>query len=58
MADVDNTAPEFKDVLRVLLDKAAKWYSIGLYLELSPGELDTIKADCNGAEECLTIKGD
>ena len=46
--------PEFKEVLRVLLDKAAKWYTIGLSLDMSPGELDTIKADCSGAEECLT----
>ena len=46
--------PDFKDVLRVLLDKAAKWYTIGLHLDLSPGALDTIKADCSGAEECLT----
>ena len=41
------------EVLESLIPLASKWNSIGLMLGLSNGELDTIKADCGGAEECL-----
>ena len=46
--------PEVVDVLDVLTDKAAKWYMIGVKLRLSKDELDIIKADSKGVQECLT----
>ena len=46
--------PELRDLLDALQEKAAKWSSIGIQLNLSPDELDIIRADSNGAVECLT----
>ena len=46
--------PKLRDLLDALQEKAAKWSSIGVQLNLSPDELDTIRADSDGVVECLT----
>lgn len=46
---------KFYDLLNSLLPKASKWNLIGIQLELSPDELDIIKANNSGdVEMCLT----
>ena len=32
-------------VLKFLTSRSVKWYTIGLYLKITPGELDVIKVD-------------
>ena len=49
---MDDT-PELRDLLDALQEKAAKWSSIGIQLNLSPDELDIIRADSDGVVECL-----
>ena len=44
---------DFLDLLESLLPKASQWDSIGLVLGLAAGELETIRADSNGVEQCL-----
>lgn len=46
-------AMEYRDLLNSLLPKAAQWNSLGIQLGLSPDELDIIRADSDGVEECL-----
>ena len=45
--------PDLKDLLHALQDKAAKWSLIGIQLDLSPDQLDIIRADSDGVVECL-----
>ena len=44
---------DFRDLLSSLLPKAARWDSLGIQLGLSPDELDIIRADSMGVEDCL-----
>ena len=44
---------DFLDLLESLNPKAAKWETIGFLLGLGAGELETIRADSNGVEQCL-----
>ena len=44
---------DFDDVLVALHGKAAKWQAIGIALKLSADDLDIIKADSSGVEQCL-----
>ena len=46
--------PEFRDLLDALQEKAAKWSLIGIQLNLSPDELEIIRADSDGVVGCLT----
>ena len=36
---------DFVSVLKFLTPRSVKWYNIGLYLKITPGELDIIKVD-------------
>lgn len=45
--------PELIDLLNYLHGKATKWYDIGIQLHLSTEELDAIKCDSNGVNECF-----
>ena len=48
-----DAVPNLIDLLNELEGKAAKWCSIGIQLELSTDELDIIKCDSNGVQECF-----
>ena len=45
--------PELIDLLNDLQGKATKWYGIGVQLHMPTDELDVIKCDSNGVEECF-----
>ena len=42
---------DLRKVQRATWDARAKWYNIGLELEIDPGTLDTIKNDNNNSDD-------
>ena len=49
-----STKPELKDLLDVLQHEVAcKWKRLGVFLEISPGRLDTIETKHHDPQDCL-----
>ena len=42
-------------LLRSAWEARSKWYNIGLELQLTPGTLDSIKADNDSVDDCFRV---